>query len=245
VLKGRTHGWVMRDAELRLKEFKASSKRGPANASVSARISPQVRFFATTAMIVSLQVSAVDLTKWPYKFWRDFAPSNPSTLQNSLWIVVATIVGVSIPVFVVIVQFAGDAGKDISALPLTEVLRRRSRIDVAFLASGIAVLHCGADALWFHGQAVLILDFAFALVPLILILGITYLRLFKIIASRADLKEYAYALLEEKLVDAIDQSWVTAEANKRLISILSEYGVLYSPFNYAVHSPEWIYMART
>jgi hypothetical protein len=74
---------------------------------------------------------------------------------------------------------------------------------------------------------------------------LTYLRLFRIISTRADLKEFAYQLLESRLVDAIDQSSVIADANNRLVSDLALHGVRYSFLNFGVDSPDWASIGPT
>ena len=87
-------------------------------------------------------------------------------------------------VFVVVVQFAGSASEDVAALPLTEVLRRKSKIDRTLVISGLAVVHCGADALWFQGQAVLLFDYFVGVVAVVAALGGSYWSLFTVCCSR-------------------------------------------------------------
>ena len=234
-------GWVMWDAKKRLDGIRSAEDSGRF-ASVRKRwrrADSRAKWFLAIAGALALQAISYGLTKWPFSFWPSLAPAHPNTLQNNLWVVAAAIVGVSLPVFVVVVQFAGSASEDVAALPLTEVLRRKSKIDRTLVISGLAVVHCGADALWFQGQAVLLFDYFVGVVAVVAALGGSYWSLFRLVRSRAELKASAFAMLEEKLDVAIDDSWVPAEANANLIEQLAGHHVQYSPFGLAYQAAPW------
>ena len=195
------------------------------------------RWLVVVGLVAGLQAASYGLTRWPFSFLPSLAPRDPGSLQDNLWLVLATLVGVSLPLLLVILQF--PVPEDIAALPLTEVLRKRTHVDQVLVLSGFVVLHCGADALWFAGQAVLLFDFFVGLVLLIAMLGRSYWRLFELVRSHAELKNEAANLLADKLVDAIDASWVEAEANRRLIGDLEAHHVSFSPFTTLYQPPDW------
>ena len=199
-------------------------------------------FKVTVAFVflAALQVVSGLLIHWPYNVWSSHVPTDPGSLQNSLWLVVATLVGVTLPVFIVVVQYTGSTSSLLSAVPLPEVLRQKTRIDLALIVAAIAVIHSGVDALWFVGSAVLAFDFFLCFVTFVLVLGLSVVILFGLVRSPLALSEAGFSVLLERLDQTIDDSWVVSRANDNLITTLQESDITYNPLFAGIADPTWV-----
>ena len=78
---------------------------------------------------------------------RGLPASGTGSYQIDLWMVAATIIGVSLPVFVVIVQFAESASDEVVVLPIAKSSAANQGSILQF--SGPELLSCIADSMQF------------------------------------------------------------------------------------------------
>ena len=83
-------------------------------------------------------------------------------------------------------------------------------------------------------------DFFLAFIPLVILLGSSYFRLFRLVSARADLKERSYQMLAMKFYDAIDESWVNEEANRKLRIAFAQENVPFTLLLPPAISDAWI-----
>lgn len=207
------------------------------------RLGLGLRLAMGVASFALLQVVSLLLVRWPYDVWSSHTPVDPGSLQTSLWLVVATLVGVTLPVFIVVVQYTGTTSKQLSPVPLAEVLRQKTRIDLALIVAAVAVLHSGIDALWFVGSAVLAFDFFICFVSFVCVLGLSVVILFGLVRSPLALSEAGFSVLLERLDRTIDDSWIVSQANDNLISTLKGSDIAYNPLFVGAADPSWVLVA--
>jgi hypothetical protein len=233
---------VLKEAKLRLLDIRLASNR---NSLSHLRFSFKRIWSSSSAPLIAgvlltiLQVVSYGLSKLPSNYSYGISNVNEGSIQNSLWLVIASLVAVSLPIFVVVVQYSSSDKNGIIALPVTEVLRRESKVDAALIYAAVSIVHSGADTVWIRCKPVLIFDFIVTLVVLVVMIGNSYFRLFQLISSRFKLNELGYRLLQDKLETAIDNTWVIAEANRVVIAELDHIGVRFSPLDFPFRPPEW------
>ncbi len=150
-------------------------------------------------------------------------------MEQTLWMVVAALVGVVIPVFLLTVQFAGSANDALAALPTTQVLRARTYSLEIVILSGIIVLHIGMDAMAFNSHAVLYFDFLL-LAILISCFGLAFYKLFYLTSNPIEMKRESVEVLTSEIDMTIDDGIVSQRANERLLEDFSQADI---PFIYA------------